>query len=218
MRLLMIDDHVMFLQGLKSLLGLLTPDWRIDAADTAASALRLAAETPYELVLLDWHLGDCAGEQMIERLREVGCTSRIVVLSGETEASAIRAMVECGAAGFIPKRYDSELMLSALDMVVRGGIYLPQEVLGEQPAPGAVPHAGGAALLDAGQRLTGLTPRQIDVYRAAARGLPNKLIARELGIAESTVKTHLCAIYAMLGVRNRTEAAYQASIEGIKVA
>ena len=67
-------------------------------------------------------------------------------------------------------------------------------------------------------RFAGLTGRQIDVYRAAARGLPNKLISRELGIAESTVKTHLTAVFAVLGVRNRTEAAYQASRDGIPIA
>ena len=57
----------------------------------------------------------------------------------------------------------------------------------------------------------------MDVYRAAARGLPNKLIARQLNIAESTVKAHLTAVYTALGVRNRTEAAYQASREGVRI-
>ncbi len=213
----MIDDHMMFLQGLKSLLQLLVPAWRVDSADTGAAGLRMAAETSYELVLLDWYLGDVGGAQLIERLRAVGCASRIVVLSGETDTHTIRTMVEQGAAGFIPKRYDSELMLAALDVVVRGGIYLPHEALAELGPVGASRRDDAEALLNPQQRLAGLTPRQIDVYRAAARGLPNKLIARELGIAESTVKTHLIAIYSMLGVRNRTEAAYQASIERIRV-
>jgi DNA-binding NarL/FixJ family response regulator len=218
MRVLMIDDHVMFLEGLKGLLALLAPEWRIDTADTAASALRRAAETPYELVLLDWHLADCNGGEMIARLREAGCASRIVVLSGETDTGTICSTVELGAAGFIPKRYTSELMLGALGVVVRGGIYLPHEVLVEQrPQGAAVRRSADDALVDAAQHFRTLTPRQVDVYLAAARGLPNKLIARELGIAESTVKTHLCAIYDVLGVRNRTEAAYQASIEGIRV-
>ena len=85
MRVLMIDDHVMFLQGLKSLLALLAPQLSIDTADTAASALRMVAEVSFELVLLDWHLADGEGEEVIERLRDAGCASRIVVLSGETD-------------------------------------------------------------------------------------------------------------------------------------
>jgi DNA-binding NarL/FixJ family response regulator len=218
MRVLMIDDHVMFLQGLKSLLGLLAPQLRIDTAETPAIALRLAGQTPYELVLLDWHMADCDGDEIITRLRDAGCASRIVALSGETDISTIRRTIELGAAGFIPKRYTSEVMLGALDIVVRGGIYLPQEILASEPGrQSRAPRRPEDALVDANQRFTGMTPRQTDVYLAAARGLPNKLIARELGIAESTVKSHLSAVYSMLGVRNRTEAAYQASREGIKI-
>jgi DNA-binding NarL/FixJ family response regulator len=214
MKVLMIDDHAMFLQGLKSLLGLVAPQLEIDTADTMAEGERLVAQSPYELVLLDWHMADVDGEETIWKLREAGCTGRIVVLSGETDTATIRRTVDHGAAGFIPKRYTSELMLNALDIVVRGGIYLPPEVL-NQPRP--APTGRHGMLIDPSQRLAGMTPRQIEVYLAAARGLPNKLIARELGIAESTVKTHLSAVYGMLGVRNRTEAAYQASREGFKV-
>jgi DNA-binding NarL/FixJ family response regulator len=216
MRVLMIDDHVMFLQGLKNLLGVLAPQLSVETADNVPDAVRMAAETPYELILLDWHMGDCEGDNVISQLREVGCTARIIVLSGETDTGTIRQTIDTGAAGFIPKRHTSELMLNALDIVVRGGIYLPPEVLGPQHRNSVARRAPGA-LVDPGQRFAGMTPRQVEVYLAAARGLPNKLIARELGIAESTVKTHLSAVYGMLGVRNRTEAAYQASLEGIRV-
>jgi DNA-binding NarL/FixJ family response regulator len=73
------------------------------------------------------------------------------------------------------------------------------------------------ALVDIESRFANLTTRQVEVYRAVARGLPNKLIARELGITESTVKTHLSAVYAVLGVNNRTQATFQASREGFRV-
>ena len=104
--------------------------------------------------------------------------------------------------------------MGALELVLDGGIFLPPEVPGDGQGRG---HSHAHPLIDAEQRIGELTPRQIDVYRAAARGLPNKLIGRELGIAESTVKTHLQAVYAVLGVRNRTEAAWQASREGIRI-
>jgi DNA-binding NarL/FixJ family response regulator len=80
----------------------------------------------------------------------------------------------------------------------------------EPDSAGSMPDARKVAVNDSPQ----LTPRQSDVYRAAARGLSNKSIARELGIAESTVKTHLTSVFAVLGVRNRTEAAYRASRPG----
>lgn len=222
MRVLMVDDHVMFLQGLKTLLQVLAPELNVDTAANLGDGLQMAAATAYDLVLLDWHLGegqhDSDGDASMRRLREVGCAARIVVLSGETKATLIRHTIEQGAAGFIPKKYSSEVMLAALNVVVSGGIFLPPEALREETlaVSSHSPRAPGE-LVDIETRYASLTPRQADVYRAAARGLPNKLIARELGIAESTVKTHLLAVYAVLGVNNRTQAAFQASREGFRV-
>lgn len=209
MNVLMVDDHVMFLQGMKQLLNVLAPELRLETTGGIAQAVHLARHADYELVLLDWHLDECDGEESIRRLRDAGCMARIVVLSGETDPSLIRRSVELGAAGFIPKKYSSEMMVRAIGHVLAGRIYLPQQSL---EAPAAPPDD-----VDTDPRLSALTARQRDVYRAAARGLPNKLIARQLDIAESTVKAHLTAIFAALGVRNRTEAAYQASRQGLRV-
>jgi DNA-binding NarL/FixJ family response regulator len=216
MRVLMVDDHMMVLQGLRSLLEVMMSDLDIDMANALDTALTLATGTRYDLVLLDWNLEDIHGDEAIRRLRDVGCAARIVILSGESKPSLIHLALECGAAGFIPKRYSSEAMVGALEVVLDGGIFLPSDLPGGMGGPpeGSVP---AHPLIEAEQRIGDLTPRQIDVYRAAARGLPNKLIGRELGIAESTVKTHLQAVYAALGVRNRTEAAWQASREGIRI-
>ncbi len=212
MKVLMVDDHVMVLQGLKQLLGVLHDGIEIDCADTIDGAVEAASRIRHDLVLLDWNLEACRGAESIRRLRDVGCTARIVVLSGEAGVERVHEAIELGAAGFVPKRYSFEAMVLALQFVLAGGIFLPPEV-----QPGAALPQPGAPLIEPDQRLHELTRRQVDVYRAAARGLPNKLIARELGIAETTVKTHLSAVYALLGVRNRTEAAYQASREGIRV-
>jgi DNA-binding NarL/FixJ family response regulator len=207
MKILMVDDHVMFLQGLKNLLGVLAPEHQVDTASTLAAALELDRLAGYELVLLDWHLAEGDGAHSISRLHEAGCTARIVVLSGENARALIERAVELGAAGFIPKTYSSEMMLAALAHILAGRIYLPAENLrAARPPPAEDP------------RWAALTPRQRDIFRAAARGWPNKVIARELGIAEATVKTHLTAVFAALGVRNRTEAAIQASRQGIPVA
>ena len=212
MHVLMVDDHMMFLQGLKNLLGVLAPGLSVDTSTELSHAVQLVQLSAYDLVLLDWHLADGDGQESIRRLRDAGCAARIVVLSGETSGSLIRSTVELGAAGFIPKTYSSEMMLAALGKVLQGQLFLPAEALRLSRAHGAEGSAMAAEL-----RLGGLTARQVDVYRAAVRGLPNKLIGRELGIAESTVKSHLTAVFAALGVRNRTEAAYQASRDGIHI-
>lgn len=204
MNILMIDDHVMFLQGMRTLLQVLAPGHRVDVAADLPMAVQLCRLTAYDLLLLDWHLSAVDGEDSITCLRDAGCAARIVVLSGDQHRVLVERSLELGAAGFIPKTYSSEMMLDALDRVLQGRIFLPA------PADSTTPTG-------AEHRLGMLTPRQVEVYRAATRGLPNKLIARELGISEATVKTHLTAVYAVLGVRNRTEAAYQASRDGLKV-
>ncbi|MDM0042465.1 response regulator transcription factor [Variovorax sp. J22G21] len=208
MNVLMVDDHVMFLQGMKNLLNVLVPELRVETTSDISHAAQLVQLTEFDLVLLDWHLNDSDGTESIRRLRDGGCMARVVVLSGETNAALIRQSVELGAAGFIPKKYSSEMMVAALQHVLAGRIFLPSETA--QPRD---QHASATS----DPRLAGLTARQMDVYRAATRGLPNKLIARQLDIAESTVKAHLTAVYSALGVRNRTEAAYQASREGMRV-
>jgi DNA-binding NarL/FixJ family response regulator len=212
MRVLMVDDHVMFLQGLKNLLGVIAPTANIDTADSLSFALQLLRSATYDLVLLDWHLADGTGDKSIQRLRDSGCMGRIVILSGETSVCLIRGSIEQGAAGFIPKKYSSEQMVAALDHVLAGKIFLPPECLTQSGE--TTPGSKGTD----DPRFRELTARQVDAYRAAARGLSNKLIAEELGVAESTVKSHLSAVYAVLGVRNRTEAAYQASRDGTRIA
>ena len=217
MRVLLVDDHVVVLQSMKTLLIQLAPQLTIDMAETADEAVRMATENNYELVLLDWHLGTSSGDACIRRLHEAGCTARVVVLSGETDPQLIRGTIESGAAGFISKKASSSVMLAALGVVINGGVYLAPEVLRDMSAVRTSSASPERGLLAGNDRFAGLSKRQVEVYLAAARGLPNKLIARHLGIAESTVKTHLSAVFHALGVKNRTEAAYQASRDGIKV-
>jgi DNA-binding NarL/FixJ family response regulator len=212
MHVLMVDDHLMFLQGLKNLLSVLAPQLRVDTSSNLSHAVQLVQLSAYDLVLLDWHLADGDGEASLRRLRDAGCAARIVVLSGEASAELILRTIELGAAGYIPKSYTSEMMVAALDKVLSGQIFLPAEALRLSATQTQDRRPAATNSL-----LAGLTARQVEVYRAATRGLPNKLIARELGIAESTVKAHLTAVFATLGVRNRTEAAYQASRDGIDV-
>jgi DNA-binding NarL/FixJ family response regulator len=214
MHVLMLDDHVMFLQGLKNLLSVLAPQLRVETADNLAHALQLVQLSNFDLVLLDWHLAENGGETSLRGLRDSGCMARVVVLSGETSGTLIRHTIELGAAGFIPKKFSSEMMLTALSQVLAGRIFLPAEALAQEGGAVDAKVRG----IDGDPRFVALTPRQIEVYLAAARGLPNKLIARQLDIAESTVKTHLTAVYAALGVSNRTEAAYQASRDGLRIA
>ena len=130
----------------------------------------------------------------------------------------MRSALERGVLGFIPKAYSPEVMLSAVRLVLAGGVYVPPMMLTALPpgiVAGVAPQAGGAEALarnggGGNQTLehlrSVLTERQVEVLQLLSQGKPNKLIGRSLGISEGTVKIHLAAIFRALNVRNRTEA------------
>jgi DNA-binding NarL/FixJ family response regulator len=133
----------------------------------------------------------------------------VIVLSGTEDPSAIRHVLDLGVQGYIPKSSPPDVILNAVRLVVGGGIYVPPEAMKAAVATTAPAFTlpNGNDGLTAQERLaTVLTDRQIDVLKLLAKGRPNKLIARELGISEGTVKIHLAAIFRALHVRNRLEA------------
>ncbi len=133
----------------------------------------------------------------------------------------MRSCIDAGAAGFVSKASSSAELIAALNHTARGGISLPAGALASQPLPtglwtaAAAVSQPGANLQPLAQAFPLLTPRQLEVLGALARGLPNKQIARELGISEGTVKQHVNAILHELGVGNRTEAVYLLARLGI---
>jgi len=139
-----------------------------------------------------------SGIEWIRSLRAAHPMLPLLVISGTEDGTLVRSLIACGVAGFIPKSDSSAVILQAVRLVLAGGTYAPLRLL----APTAQPtHADHCA-----PTVAGLTARQQEVLALLARGLPNKLIARELDLSESTVKVHLLAIYRVLAVRNRTEA------------
>jgi two-component system nitrate/nitrite response regulator NarL len=216
MRVLVIDDHDLFRVGLRLLLQSLDPEMEVALTSTIEEATGMAAGGGFDLILMDWHLEGVSGADGLVALREASPHSRVVVLSGEKSASLIRSVVDLGAVGFIPKDVTPERLMQALQTIAGGGIYLPATVLSGpgSPAPKA---ASGSALRDITLAFPGLTQRQGEVLTATLRGLPNKLIARELGISDGTVKTHLSVIYRELGVQSRTEAVYACARHGVRI-
>jgi DNA-binding NarL/FixJ family response regulator len=222
MRVLVCDDHALFREGLRLLLQRL--DDTIDVALTGSceKGVQEAAHVPFDLVLMDWHMDGLSGAQALLAFREVAPFARLVVLSGDRSAALVRSVVDLGAAGFIPKDASPEVLMQALRTIAGGGVYLPQAVLS-----GAGQDQGESSGLwmaqpqqeprDVRQAFPALTERQADVLRSALRGLPNKLIARELGISDGTVKTHLSAVFRELDVQTRTEALYVAAKHGVRI-
>lgn len=211
MRILVVDDHVLFRRGLIFLLQDLAPDLTVDEAGDCTSAL---ARQPHDhdLVLLDLHLPGVASLDALDTMREAFVASGIVVMSGEEDPRLIRATIDRGAAGFIPKSSTPEVMIGALRLVLAGGVYLPPIALNDL----ARPEASDLAPIERPADLHRiLSERQLDVLHRAIKGKPNKIIARELQVSEGTVKAHLSAAFRAIGAHNRTEAVYRAAQLGL---
>ncbi len=214
MKVLIVDDHELIWSGMRGVLEQLVAQQRpgeevvCSAAKDVAGALSLCAEV-FDLILLDYHLPGVTGAEALRVLRAAFDAALFVVISGDPNPRYIRQAIEDGAAGYIPKTMPEREMLAALSLVLARGIYLPPIALldAEPEVSDLEPRVPTSAL--AGFMSAELSPRQREVFAQALRGKPNKIIARELGIAESTVKVHLAMVYRALGVRNRTEAIYR---------
>jgi len=218
MKTLLVDDHTLFREGLAMLISHGFPDVRLHQAGDIAEALALLRDGgDFELVLLDLGLPDSAGMQGLQQVRDQAPGATVVVLSADETPETVLAAIDAGAAGFVPKTAKAGVMQAALRVVLAGGVYLPPSVLGHargEPTP--VPKAAEVVADDPeATGPGGLSPRQADVLRLLVAGKPNKLICRELDLAESTVKTHLAAIFRKLDVTSRTQAVVAAARLGL---
>ena len=205
MKILVADDHAQFRDGLRYLLGQLCDEVEVLEAKDGAGAVELAAAHPeLELVLLDLGMPGIDGLAGLRLLRARCPALPIVILSGSEEPADMRQALDAGALGFIPKSSSSPVMLSALRLVLSGGIYLPPSYA-ERPQGMRVPLSADSL------ESLGLTHRQLDVLRLLGQGQSNKEIARVLKLAEGTVKLHISAILRALGVDNRTRAVIAAA-------
>jgi two-component system, NarL family, nitrate/nitrite response regulator NarL len=166
-------------------------------AATVAEGIALAHEHPdLELCLLDLSLKNESGLAAITSLKEAAPQAAVVVVSSADDSATIRACLDSGAMSFIPKSLGPDVLTQALQHVLKGTVYLPEQIVN--------------AVEDEPERPT-LTPRQWEVLHCLSRGLPTKLIAREMSLSEHTVKEHIALLFQALGVRNRTEAVIKGS-------
>lgn len=207
MKCLLVDDHALIRDALALLIAMHHPHVDLRRAVCLADALELLiAEPDIRLVLLDLALADSSGITTLARVHEASPLSRVVVLSGDDRPETILAALDAGAAGFIPKTTESNVLRNAIATVIDGGVYLPPVEL--DPAP---------VLQSPSAETLGLTPRQVDVLRMLVDGRSNKSIARALELSPSTVKTHLEAIFERLHVSSRTQAVVAAARLGLRL-
>lgn len=194
MNVLIVDDHPLYREGVKALLAGLEPNIRATGVSRVSEAVAaMGGELP-ALVLLDMNLPGTSRMAALHEMRNLFEGAIIIVVSGEEDPALVLAAIDAGAAGYIPKSTDPQITIQALRLVLAQGVYLP---------PLALQHAAQRA---ARHTLPPLSERQGAVLQRLLQGKSNKLIARELDIAEGTVKAHLSAVYMALGVNSRSQA------------
>jgi DNA-binding NarL/FixJ family response regulator len=221
MKVLLVDDHPLILSALQAVIQGLGDDvavFGVASADEARQALKRDAD--FDLVLLDLALGEADGFEVLSEMRAGYPALPVVVVSATERTSDVIRAIDMGAMGFVPKRSSNRDLFEALRMVMSGGVYIPPMMLGLPPPP-----PGGDTVPAVMRRVPeqqtqapepqqglrnleslGLTPRQADVLALLLKGLPNKLIARELALSVETVKDHVAAVLRTLGVNSRTQA------------
>ena len=143
MRVLLIDDHALFRRGLRLMLRELMPEADVSEADSCAAAIDMA-DSAFDLVLLDLNMPGMQGLSALDAIRPVFKQCPVVVVSGEDSPTLIRTAIQDGAAGFIPKTSEPEVMQAALRVVLARGVYVPADALGGERAGGLVsPVRGG---------------------------------------------------------------------------
>lgn len=218
MKILIADDHRLVIEAVKAKLSELEPGIEFVLA-MSVDELLAGATDDLDLALIDLNMPGADGQAHIDEIRRRHPAVPVIVLSGYEDPAIMRSALERGVLGFIPKAYSPEVMLSAVRLVLAGGVYVPPMMLTALPpgiVAGVTPQAGAEPLSRGGNAGGGtqtlehlrsvLTERQVEVLQLLSQGKPNKLIGRSLGISEGTVKIHLAAIFRALNVRNRTEA------------
>ncbi|CAA7620416.1 response regulator transcription factor [Magnetospirillum sp. SS-4] len=211
MKILIADDHELFRDGLRLVLDQFEgPPTIVEACDFPQTIAAVQNEADLDIVLLDLTMPGMDWVEALAKLKSMlPNTVPVIVLSASDDRRHVLQAVNMGAAGFIPKTSSSRIMLSALKLVLSGGVYLPPALL-EPSHPG---DDGGPVTGDAA--MAALTPRQKEVLALLGQGKSNKEIARVLELAEGTVKLHVTAILKALNVNNRTRAVVAASQLGL---
>jgi DNA-binding NarL/FixJ family response regulator len=210
MQFLIVDDHVLIRESLRGVLSELKPEASIVEATNARQTIRLVSAHPdLDIILLDLNLPDRDGFEVLTELRERHPAIPVVVLSGHHDRANVVRALDLGALGFIPKTAQRAVLVSAISLVLSGGIYIPPEILVRQPPLsstqlGGIPDPGNKPKTS--PRDLGLTDRQVEVLALMMQGKSNKAIGRALDLAEPTVRNHVTAVLKALNVTNRTEA------------
>lgn len=196
MKILIVDDHALFREGLCHVLkGLEESVCILEAASYDSAFVVLEAHQDMDLMLLDLNIPGRDGFSILDAASKDYPTLPIAVLSASHNKADVERVMKTSAMGYIHKNTSSKVMLGAVRLILDGGVYTP---------PSSIFNVASSC---DDQSLSAMTPRQREVFSLLVSGVSNKEIAIKLDIAEATIKMHVTAIFRALGVKNRTQAA-----------
>lgn len=218
-RILVVDDHTLFRRGLTAILSLSTALSVVGDAGDAGEAQRRAEELKPDLILLDNHLPGVNGVAALPALRAALPQVRIVLLTVSEDENDLAAALRGGANGYLLKTMDADALIASILRVMRGESVIAEEMTSKLVAAyrgavsGAANGSPGTEIAPPASPLSQLSPRELEILGGIARGASNKLIARQLGIAETTVKIHVQHVLRKLNVASRVQAAVIATAQ-----
>lgn len=219
MKILIADDHELFLKGLEMILHDHDPKTELVTAKNYNEIFSIIEKNKnFDLVLTDLAMPGAKWLEAIQRIHTTLPDTPIIILSAVFDKEIVQKTIEIGAAGYIPKTSSNAVIIGAVTLVLSGGVYIPPELLqdtnqNEFNLLKQVENMPPAQ--DVSEKVKILSPRQIDVIRLISQGKSNKQIAYELGLTEGTVKLHVTAILKLLNVYNRTGAVVEATKLGL---
>jgi two-component system, NarL family, nitrate/nitrite response regulator NarL len=212
MRVLLIDDHALFRVGLEGLLERRNIEV-VAAVGDGEEGLRLAGELRPDVVLLDLRMPEVNGLEVLRRLSASGAGIPVVMLTTSSDQQDLVESLRLGARGYLLKDMEPDELVSTLRAIVAGKTVVTPELTGVLAK--LVQQGESGATEKLAKPFSDLTPREREILCHLSEGQSNKVIARELGISDGTVKLHVKAILRKLGVHSRVEAAVMAVEQGL---
>ena len=220
MKILIADDHELFLQGLEFVLRKQYPDAEIILAGSYSDIFEIIAkQKDFDLILTDLAMPGAKWLDALTKIHHDCPETPIIIISAVFDRTILQKTFDIGVSGYVSKSFSNNLIISAINLVLAGGMYIPPDVLQmslqstPEPMRELFEHLDETKETSANSKL--LTPRQRDVLQCLAEGLPNKLIAHKLGLTEGTVKIHITLLMRALEVTNRLAAVREAVKRGI---
>jgi len=226
MKILIADDHELFLKGLEFILHENLQKPEIVSAQSYTEIFNIIKqEENFDLIITDLAMPGANWLDAIKSIHKTLPETPIIIISAVFDKEILQSTLDIGVAGYIPKTSSNNLIVSAINLVLAGGVYIPHELLynTKPSSSGQQQQKEYIAPLKTLEKLTvntientqkGLTERQIDIVKCIAEGLSNKQIAYKLNLTEGTVKVHITVILKILNVKNRTSAVIEAAKRG----